>query len=303
MAKVKDWNVDSSGANEELRGSDYVGPEPTRGGYRMKLVTLELKKSKSDTKHPMFNGIAVIDEPKGSVNHRYNGWSSFFNFNLLPGASAGFTNSLLIAIGANVKKVWDGDVATAGTYSARTKPGESVPILSLGGIKFKEGILVNGILKQDRGDDEYEPQMKIQRFAKIKPKDEDEDDDIEEEDDDIEEDEDDDIEEEDDERAAELAEMSLADLRKEARELKIDTKGVKKPDLVEAILEAENGEEEEEEEEEEDDDDAERREELDGMTLADLKTEAKGLKIKTVGKKKPDLIEAILEAEASEPPF
>jgi len=301
MAKVKDWNVDSSGANEELRGSDYVGPEPTRGGYRMKLVTLELKKSKSDTGHPMLNGIAVIDEPKGSANHRYNGWSSFYNFNLLPGVSAGFTNSLLVAIGANIKKVWGGDVVTSGTYSARTKPGESVPILSLGGIKFKEGMPVNGILKQDKGDDEYEPQMKIQRFAKIKPKDEDEDED--EDEDDIEED-DDDIEEDEDERAAELAEMSLADLRKEAKELQLETKGLKKDALVAAIIEAEDEEEEDDEDDDEDDDDdAERREELNEMTLADLKTEAKRLKIKTVGKKKPDLIEAILEAEASEPPF
>ena len=302
MAKVKDWNVDSSGANEELRGSDYVGPEPTRGGYRMKLVTLELKKSKSDTKHPMLNGIAVIDEPKGSANHRYNGWSSFYNFNLLPGVSAGFTNSLLVAIGANVKKVWDGDVVTSGTYSARTKPGESVPVLSLGGIKFKEGMPVNGILKQDKGDDEYEPQMKIQRFAKIKPKDEDEDEDAEEDDDDDIEEDDDDIEEDEDERTAELAEMNLADLRKEAKELEIETKGLKKDALVAAIIEAEDDDEDDEDEDDEDDD-AERREELDEMGLADLKTVAKGLKVKTVGKKKPDLIEAILEAEASEPPF
>ena len=294
MAKVKDWNVDSSGANEELRGSDYVGPEPARGGYRMKIVTLELKKSKSDTGHPMLNGIAVIDEPKGSAGAKYNGWSSFFNFNLLPGASAGFTNSLLTALGVNAKKVWGGDVVTSGTYSARTNPGESVPIISLGGIKFKEGVLVIGILKQDKGDEEYEPQMKIQRFVKIKPKDEDEDDDIEEDDDEIEEDE--------DERAAELAEMSLADLRKEAKELEIETKGLKKDALVAAIIEAE-AEDEEEEDEDDDDDDAERREELNEMPLTDLKTEAKEMKIKTVGKKKPDLIEAILEAEASEPPF
>jgi len=301
MAKVKDWNVDSSGANEELRGSDYVGPEPTRGGYRMKIVTLELRKSKSDTKHPMLNGIAVIDEPKGSSNSKYNGWSSFFNFNLLPGASAGFTNSLLNAISANVKKVWDGEVVTSGTYSSRTKPGESVPIISLGGIKFKEGMPVIGILKQDKGDDEYEPQMKIQRFAKIKPKDDDEDED--EDDDDIEED-DDDIEEDEDERAAELAEMSLADLRKEGKELEIDTKGLKKDALVAVIIEAEDdGDEDEDEDDEEEDDDAERREELDEMSLPDLKTVAKGLKVKTVGKKKPDLVEAILEAEASEPPF
>ena len=302
MAKVKDWNVDSSGANEELRGSDYVGPEPTRGGYRMKLVTLELKKSKSDTGHPMFNGIAVIDEPKGSSNSKYNGWSSFYNFNLLPGVSAGFTNSLLTAIGTNIKKVWGGDVVTSGTYSARTKPGESVPILSLGGVKFKEGMPVNGILKQDKGDDEYEPQMKIQRFAKIKPKDEDEDEDIEE-DDDIEDD-DDDIEEDDDERATELHGMSLAELRKEAKELEIETKGLKKDALVAAIIEAEDEEDEDDDDEDDDeDDDAERREELDGMALPQLKAEAKELKIKTVGKKKPDLIEAILEAEASEPPF
>jgi len=28
MAKVKDWNVDSSGANEELRGSDTSDRSP-----------------------------------------------------------------------------------------------------------------------------------------------------------------------------------------------------------------------------------------------------------------------------------
>lgn len=54
----------------------------------------------------------------------------------------------------------------------------------------------------------------------------------------------------------------------------------------------------EDEEGDEDEGDDERAEELEALTLPQLRKEAKGLDIDTTGLKKPELIEAILEAEA-----
>ncbi|WNN96065.1 hypothetical protein SEA_SCHIMMELS22_34 [Microbacterium phage Schimmels22] len=64
--------------------------------------------------------------------------------------------------------------------------------------------------------------------------------------------------------------------------------------------EAEEADDEDYEDEEGDEDegDDERAEELEALTLPQLRKEAKGLDIDTTGLKKPELIEAILEAEA-----
>lgn len=66
----------------------------------------------------------------------------------------------------------------------------------------------------------------------------------------------------DDERAEELEGMTLPQLRKEAKSLGIDTAGLKKDDLIEAILEAEDEAEEDEDIDDEDED-------LDDEDLAD----------------------------------
>lgn len=69
-------------------------------------------------------------------------------------------------------------------------------------------------------------------------------------------DEDEEYEEEDDEDEEEdLSTLSLAELRKRAKGLGLDTDGVKKADLIELILEEESGEEDDDEDEDLDEDD------------------------------------------------
>jgi len=82
--------------------------------------------------------------------------------------------------------------------------------------------------------------------------------------DDVEEEFEDDEEGEEDERAEELDAMTLAQLRKEAKGLGIDTAGLKKDELIESILEAEDEVEEEADEEDDLDD-----EDLDDEELED----------------------------------
>jgi hypothetical protein len=89
--------------------------------------------------------------------------------------------------------------------------------------------------------------------------------DDEEDDEEYEGDEEEEEEEEDDEE--DLAALTLADLRKRAKASDIDTAGLKKPQLIEAILEAEAEEDEDDDEEELEDDEDLDDEDLDDEEL------------------------------------
>lgn len=113
----------------------------------------------------------------------------------------------------------------------------------------------------------------------VAPDDDDEDETEEAEDDEVE------VSEEEAERETELKALTIAGLRKIAKEHEIETTGVSKADLVEAILDAEfgeegededeDGEEEDPEDDEDGEDEAEEEVDLTGMTLVELRAHAK----------------------------
>lgn len=105
-----------------------------------------------------------------------------------------------------------------------------------------------------------------------------------------------------DERREELEAMKLTELRALARDLDIDTQGVKKADLVEEILSAEEESEEDDEADDADADEEEEdlREELEEINIAGLRKRAREHGIKTQGVSKGELINAIVDAELSE---
>lgn len=101
-----------------------------------------------------------------------------------------------------------------------------------------------------------------------------------------------DDEEEVEEDEIDLDSMSLKELRDFAKEEEIDIAGVKgKAAIIEAIVEALDGEEDEVEEE-----DDEEEIDLEELSLKELRGLAKEYGIATKGKKKPELIEEIAEA-------
>lgn len=106
-------------------------------------------------------------------------------------------------------------------------------------------------------------------------------------------DEDEEDTEETDEEGSDLDEMTLKELRAVAKELGIKTKGLKKDELIESILEAQDEDDEDDEEDEEEVDYTE-------MTVKELKAEAKdrGIRVKK-GMKRSELVKA-LEADDEE---
>jgi hypothetical protein len=327
VARKKFGTVDFEGVGAEATGF-YDGPPPRAGSYvgKVKRILDTVIKSGDHKGEPRLEVIVEITGPKTAKNIEGEsaiGAGVFTGLNLTE-QGAGYVNQFLHAL------------AKAKTPAAKTKiEKEFWGKGKYDGIVTDDDDLVTKIGKSlvIEGNEigfttklrtyEGEKRADISRFmiadsSKVgKDVDDDEDDEddedieSEEDDDDEEEDDEDDVEDDDeedgDERQAELEGLNITALRKEAKALDIDTKGLDKEDLVEAILEAEAESDDEEDDvdddDEDEDDDDERRDELADLSLADLKKVAKkvGLKLADYkGKSAEEIIDLIVDAESEE---
>lgn len=310
----------------------YDGPEPhKRGMYRSRVKQLRFKEFKSGAQG--FSILTECEAAKGDPKDHaqfdgYGIWSNLV-FGDAEGSLARESN-FYAALGLKDDPTIlfeDGDIT------------KGVDIKSLGGKSLEaiKKLIVNVDIKMSKYEGEDRPEVdgiyKISESATPTPRaaapvDEEEEED---ESDLMEEDESEEEEAEEEEgleeRTAELEEASLADLRNLAKEYEIKTVGLKKPQLIEAILaeefpadgaaaleddeeeeeDDEEVEEADEEEEDEDDSRATREAELTDLDRAELKKIIKGhqpdFKVLT-RTTEAELVEAILAAEFDgETPF
>lgn len=323
MPSIKRSNVK---AEEKKTGFEsYDGPEPhKRGMYRSQIKQASFKQFKSGAQG--FVLLVELEAQKGDPKDhaQFDGFPLFTNL-VLGDKEAMLTRESNFYAALGVKDgpaivFEDGDLE------------DGVKIKTIGG-KSPLGIYVNADIKMGSYNGETRPEVdgiyklrELTTATKPTAIEADEDEEEEEDEDLLESDEAEEAEEEQtaEEREAELNGASLADLRKLAKEdYDIKTVGLKKPDLIAAIIdyefgsevladdeedeeepdeeEVEEDEEEEAEEEEEDDDErAERESELAATDRNGLKRIIKGLlpDFKVFSKTTDDdLREAILAEE------
>lgn len=242
----------------------YDGETPTKRGFYRALLKI-LKVKQFDSGSTAFYGVYELEAAKGDPKgHKKFDAAPFFGnviFDLgtgepLKDGSQRGLNNFLAAIGVKDNPAIvaeDGDlkrgvkITSIGGKKITALEGKAVVNLELSPSDYRQGELeINGVYPfKDvafNGDDEDE-----------------DDEDIE-----VDEDEEDEEEIEDDgaeAREEELQGLTLTALRKIAKESDVDSKGLKKDELIEAILDAEFGEAEDEDEESEDEDEPEEDEE------------------------------------------
>lgn len=310
VVKAK-WGV-SSGEPEDLPdflSNDEIvqkmNDQPPRGVFRLQLKgrpTVAKNKNGDD----MIKMILEVNDP-AKDKKGYNGFALWENQNVTD-QSKPFLLKWLKSLGVTWR---DFNINTKKTNN----PGDLIPdeILSIGNVTFggQKKVYLLAALGRKPAHGDYEEGTEVKRWVPKEDAQADEPDDEEEEDESAE-----DTESEEDELREELDGLSPAVLRKRVKENDEDAKttGLKKPDLIDLIVEQELGEEDEEEDEDESDDaEEELREELSDLSLAQLKKRAKdnGRKIAEVRKAgEDDLIEMIVEDELdeseeddNEPPF
>lgn len=336
MAKMKT----TTNAQASSSFLPYDGPAIAEGSYTAVFKNPRLKLGK-DSGNYYINFMGEISEPKTSDASKYNGaavWG-MCHFQAEHEAMQARYNSFLAAFGIKTK---DPEIVYESQEDADS--GKGSKITSIGGVKL-DGRKVRIIVRKKAASQGYAESMDIDLISLFTGESEaaedinvevDDEDQVEGEE--IAEDEDD--TEEREARTAELKKEPLADLRAAAKEAEIDIKGLKKAEIVDAIVEweftpvdedeadedeeseeaeeleeaeeedeaDEDEDEEAEEEEEEDEEDAEAtlREELSELDRAALKKRLKGLDAeKKVFTKttEEDLINWIVDLELNTPPF
>jgi hypothetical protein len=307
-------------SNEEI--VDKMGGDP-RGVFRVQVKKITVVKNKN--KDDMLKITAEIAETD-KAKKGFNGYA-FWDQQNVTDQSAPFLKQFLRSIGATWK---DFNEKTKMTPMTTTDPCE---IHAIGPVNFAGSKKVFAMVSAKLDNYNGNERAIIGRW--LPPKDDageeaDEDEELEDDelDDELEESEDGDeeLDEEGEDEEAELREeleaLSLVNLRKRAKANDDDaiTTGLKKPALIDMIvgqeieLEDEDDEDFEDEDEEDDGAEEELREELDALTLAELKRRAKA-NGETVAVLKPikdkgKLVDMIVEQELAgdeeddeEPPF
>ena len=215
----------------ELPGGDfYLGDVPPAGVYKCKVKWIKVKENKNND--PMINGIAVVNEPKGSSKSKFNGYAMFFNQNVTE-QGAPFLAQFLTALGARYKDFAAGNV---------TVDSEETPnIVRIGTFKVGDNPIV---IAAKRGEWQGQDRLEVMRFLSAEDADEDEDDedlDVEEDDEDDESDESEDDEDDEEEgyTREELEEMAILEIKailKDAGWKPSEYKGYDKDDLINAVL-------------------------------------------------------------------
>lgn len=253
MPKIK-YDVSGSDPEAAIKGR---GDSPKPGMYVAKVKTVEAvfardkATGKPDKDRPQLQIIFEVKKADKSKNQKYKGAQLYFY--LPTPANETFENQVwkvdqfLQAIGLASKKKRK---ATLDTDDLIGK----IVVLQVRSGKNLEGDYrgeIGRVLAYDK-----------ESFGQA-TEDEDDSDDSEETDDDELEDFDDEDsdedadEDEEDEESPDYSEMSLKDLRAEAKERDIDTAGMKKADLIEALEESDNEDEDEEDEDSGDEDEEE----------------------------------------------
>lgn len=310
-------------SNEEI--AEKMGGDP-KGIYRLWLKRMQVVKNKNDD--DMIKIVAEVFETD-KEKKGYNGFAFWTQENVTE-ESAGYLKRFLAALGVS----WDDfQSRTKMTAATKTEPAE---ITAIGKLNFAgtKKVLARASVGMGRAQNGYEARTEVKRWipaAKDEDLDEEEiedgDEELEDEDledadlEEVEEGEDEDLE--DDEEAElreELDALGIVDLRKRAKSNDADfkTTGLKKPDLIDAIVEQEillDDEEEPDEELEDDGAEDELREELDALTIGKLKIRARdnGAKVALLKpiKDKAEVIDIIVtqelggdgEEDGEEPPF
>lgn len=304
-------------SNEEI--VDKMGGHP-RGVFRLHVKKITVVKNKNDD--DMLKITAEINETDKDKKG-YNGYAFWDNQNITE-QSAPFLKQFLKSIGATWKDFHNN--------TKLSDPGsiDDTTILAIGSVTFsgKSKVFAKVTTRPDNRP-EYDNYVIGRWLPKDSDSDAEEDEDEELDEEELEEDEDIELEEADDEDESgeeelreELEELGLVALRKRVKDNDSDAKttGLKKPALIDLIVEQEldddfGDEEEEEDEEAEEDDGAEDelREELGELSLVALKRRAKdnGEKVAVLKpiKDKGQLIDIIVEQELgdeedpNEPPF
>lgn len=250
MAKLK------TTTNQEAKSSflPYDGPTLVEGSYTAVLKNPTLKKSKNSDNY-YINAVFEVDEPKNSDKAKFNGaavWGMVHFMSEAESMQARY-NSFLKAIGSSLN---DPEIVFESQEDADS--GKGSKINSIGGVKF-HGRKVRIVVRK-RTEEGYSDSFDVDLISKLDTTNISEDEDIEvevedeeqyEDDTDSDEDETEDDAEERAERAAELKKESLAELKAAAKEAEIDIKGLKKAEIIEAIVEWEFDDEDEDEEESE----------------------------------------------------
>lgn len=316
-------------SNEEI--AEKMGGEP-KGVFRVVIKKLTVVKNKNDD--DMIKVVAEVNETD-KEKKGYNGWAFWTQENVTE-ASASFLKQFLRSFGAS----WaDFQQRTKMVPATKTDPSQ---IIAIGKVNFAgtKKVFARVTVGMGRAQNGYEARTEIRRWLPLdKDMDEEEvlddeglEEDEELEDEDLEDvtdeegDEDEELEDDEDGEAEaelreELEELGVVDLRKRAKTNDADVKtvGLKKAALIDLIVGQEMededlGEDEDEEDlgEDEEDAEAELREELDGLTIGQLKLRAKanGEKVAVLKpiKVKSKVIDIIVEQELSEgdeeePPF
>jgi len=269
MGRYK-FRIAGSADVEPSSGTYYDGDTPPPGVYRTKVKRMCIKENKS--KDDMISMVCEVDEPakkdgKSNSKAQYNGYGIWTNLNITDDNNARI-NQFLMALSAGKKQVlkdwWNG--------GPRVDDNTPPNVLAIGAFKIEPTgmpIIVNA------KNNNYQGNVSLQGSAFLLPSqitsnnveaDDDADDDIEDEieDEDIDEDEgdegdegdeDDDVDEDDEyaeeeERREELEKLSLAAVKRTAKESGLglaDYRGKDKEEIVDLILEVEFTEEDEEE--------------------------------------------------------
>lgn len=231
----------------------YEGPTPRRGTYRGVIKSMKLKKAASSGRDG-FGLVVEFQALEGSDHAKYDGYAAY------PDVWLGDNESLQ----AREKQLYRAITGKAEPGEVNVVTDDSGKVTKVGGVnpvgKFILVVMKDEIYDNEsriKADDIFAPKTQGPAAKSSTPEPE-EDDDQEA----LEDAEDDGEEIDPEERETELKALTLPALRKVAGELEIETKGLTKVALVEAILDAEFGEVEDEEaeesdEEEEADDEAE----------------------------------------------
>lgn len=96
-------NVSGDARNKEAGVTQYAGPKPKPGPYRVRLKRLFMDENKAG---PSIRFLMEIAEPKGSKNEKYNGYGIWGGQNITD-QGAGYVNQLILAIANGDEEVKD----------------------------------------------------------------------------------------------------------------------------------------------------------------------------------------------------
>lgn len=306
----------------------YDGPDLVKGSYNAVIKQAAVRQGQSSG-NPYLNVLLEVDEPKGDKS-KYNGAPLFGMIFLSDNENVqARLSSFLKAIGGKSSGKTDVNIAHESEDAIDSASGSK--IRKIDGVN-PVGKKVRMTLREEQNEG-YGLQIRLDTISSRKDEDEgDEEADTTDEEIEVEDDEDDEEDVAREDREKELKKESLADLKAAAKEAELDIKGLKKAEIIEAILdweyedsEDEDGDEDDEDDDEEeievdededDEDDEEEEDEEDEEStlrseLADLDRSALKKRLaaadSTVKVKKSDsdddVREKVVAAELNKPPF